>query len=162
MSHALEVILRFFFGDAVDHENIPRLRILICILLSLACLMLIIGIMGNMAVVSSPITASDNEQFNQSAEAFLHNLKEGRIREAYSQTSHEYQKEVNEEQFIAIMKRNPFPSGKGTSSLFPSNVNDGKIRRFWYSGHLTSGSIEFSLEVIKDGDEYQINKFSLK
>ena len=100
--------------------------------------------------------------FNKVANAFLLDLKAGQIKEAYARTSKDYQKEVNEDQFKAILKKNPFPSGGGTSSKGHVSVNDVKTRKYSLTENLSSGSIDFTLEVTKVGDEYQVSKFSLK
>lgn len=157
MSYALKAILRLFFGNDVDHENIPRLKIMLCILLSLACLMVIIGIMGN-------TTSFDNEPFNQAANAFLLDLNAGKITEAYARTSKDYQKEISEVQFKAIMQKNPYPTngnGKGESSLL-TTPRKGKTITYWFNDTRGSGWIRFTFEVTKQGDEYRVSKISLK
>lgn len=100
--------------------------------------------------------------FTKVANVFLLDLKAGRIKEAYARTSKEYQKDVIEGQFKVIMAKNPFPSGGGTSSGGMGHGDVANSRKYRYEENLSSGSISFSFEVIKDGDEYRVNKFSLK
>jgi len=100
--------------------------------------------------------------FNKVANAFLLDLKAGRIKEAYALTSKEYQKEVNEDQFKAFIDKNPFPSGAGTAMMGQFEVNDANARKYRYKEDLSSGSIFFTFEVIKEGDEHRVSKCSLK
>lgn len=100
--------------------------------------------------------------FNLVANAFLHDLKAGRFAEAYARTSPDYQKQINADQFIDIMKRNSFPSGSGTQYSGTQDQPDPHVRRYEYREELTSGRIEFTLEVAKKDNVFHIRHFSLK
>jgi len=100
--------------------------------------------------------------FNKVANAFLADLKAGRVKEAYARTSKEYQKEVNEDQFNAIMAKNPFPSGGGTSSMGSGHGDVADSKKYHYDEKLSSGSISFTFQAVKQGDDYRVEKFSLK
>ncbi|MBL8824986.1 MAG: hypothetical protein JNJ77_20530 [Planctomycetia bacterium] len=100
--------------------------------------------------------------YNQVANAFLNDLKGGRFAEAYARTSDDYQKQINADQFIDIMKRNPFPSGSGIKYSGTKDQPDPHIRRYEYREELSSGRIEFTLEVSRTDNAFHIRHFSLK
>jgi len=100
--------------------------------------------------------------YNRVANAFLNDLKAGRFAEAYARTSADYQKQINADQFNDIMKRNPFPTGGGSRSSGTQDQPDPNLRRYEYREELTSGRIEFTLEVTKTDNAFHISHFSLK
>lgn len=100
--------------------------------------------------------------FNQVANAFLHDIKAGRGKEAYDRTSMEYQKATKQDDFHNILKRNPFPQGAGTAFMGHGKADAPNQRHYIYRENLASGSIEFTFEVSKVEDTHQVTKFSMK
>lgn len=100
--------------------------------------------------------------FNKVANVFLLDLKAGRIKDAYAHTSKDYQKDVNEDQFKAILEKNPFPTGAGSGMMGMIELDDANRRKYRYKEDLANGSIFFTFEAVKEGNEYRVEKLSLK
>lgn len=102
------------------------------------------------------------EQSQLVAQNFLDDVAAGRLKEAYEGTTQAYQKRQKFEEFQAFVDKNP-PLKKSTVQLFANAPQSPGMTVFSYQATVNgpSGPLSCTLQVLKEGNQWKVERFTI-
>jgi hypothetical protein len=105
-----------------------------------------------------PLDMDDSEEV---ADQFMSDIADSRADLAYARTTTEFQQRQPFPQFRAFVGKNPALKNYESDSLRQTNLDPTKAT---YVGEVTGPNgarVSFTIQVVKDGEEWKVNRFSI-
>src|SRR5262245_45755748 len=103
---------------------------------------------------------TDMQLSQTTAQTFLNDLAAGRIESAYAQTTKAYQARQSLEQFRDLIEKNPALQKQTSSMVNPTQMNPG-LCTFTATVSGPAGAVSCTIHVIKEGEQWKIDRFSI-
>lgn len=140
----------------------------ITLILFLGLVFLAVLVAGNIGAPSSeapfgPLdaTAGPAGPFHQAANAFLLDLKAGRLEAAYERTTKEFRQRQTLDQFQASWNNHPFPGLPGSRMSSQKEIKPGAWN-YLYRATGPNGSWHLTFDVAKEGELYRVTSLTIE